>query len=127
MAQPKGNNLESLLMAYTDLSGSGRGSSFKGPPLKEVKIEKAAAPAFKPSAKARDWSSLEQALEAFVVAPPGSQGPMVQPDPGFSGFAQWQTPDATPAPSQNAPARQGPILRSYISAVKIFHPLYGKN
>jgi hypothetical protein len=101
MAQQKGNNLESLMMAYADLSGGNRGSSFKGPPLKEVKIEKAATPAFKPSSKARDWSSLEQALEdAFVISPSSAQKVELQSNPAISAFSSWQP---SPAPAQPPP------------------------
>ena len=69
MAQRKSqNSIDNLMMAYADLSTGGKGSSFKGPALKDVKIQKSEAPSFKPSQKSRDWSSLEQSLEsAFSV------------------------------------------------------------
>ena len=107
MAQQKGNNLDSLMMAYADLSGGNRGSSFKGPPLKEVKNDKPAAPAFKPSSKARDWSSLEQALEdAFVISPsPAAPKVELQPNPTMSAFSQWQ-PQPGPVQPTSLPARQ---------------------
>ena len=58
------NSLDNLMMAYADLSGGAKGSSFKGPALKDVKVQKSQGPSFKPSQKARDWSSLEQSLES---------------------------------------------------------------
>ena len=58
------NSLDNLMMAYTDLSSNSKGSSFKGPAMKDVKVQKAEGPSFKPSQKARDWSSLEQSLES---------------------------------------------------------------
>ena len=58
------NSLDNLMMAYADLSGGAKGSSFKGPALKDVKVQKPQGPSFKPSQKARDWSSLEQSLES---------------------------------------------------------------
>ena len=62
------NSLDNLMMAYTDLSSNSKGSSFKGPAMKDVKVQKAEGPSFKPSQKARDWSSLEQSLEsAFTL------------------------------------------------------------
>ena len=41
-----------------------KGSSFKSPALKDVKIQKSNVASFQPSQKARDWSSLEQSLES---------------------------------------------------------------
>ena len=62
------NSLDNLMMAYADLSGGAKGSSFKGPALKDVKVQKSTAASYLPSQKARDWSSLEQSLEsAFSV------------------------------------------------------------
>jgi len=49
------NKLDSLMMAYADLSGNARSNSFKGPPLAKVIVTKQAVPAFTPSSKARDW------------------------------------------------------------------------
>ena len=65
------------MMTYADLSGaqkgSGGASSFKGPALKDVKVEKSLGPAYKPSQKSRDWSTLSQNLEdAFVISSPSS-------------------------------------------------------
>ena len=62
--------LDNLMMAYADLSGGKKGgSSFKGPALKDVKVEKPQGPSYKPSQKSRDWTSLEQNLEdAFVIS-----------------------------------------------------------
>ena len=70
MAAPK--NLNDLMMAFTDLNAtnksSGAGVGFKGPAMKDVKVEKSTGPSFQPSQKARDWSSLAQNLEdAFVL------------------------------------------------------------
>ena len=109
MAQQKGNNLESLMMAYADLSGGARGSSFKGPPLKEVKVAKQAAPAFTPSSKARDWTSLSQALEdAFVMGPSPTQKVDISSNPGLSAFSQWEG-DPTPAQQEFQPPTQRQI------------------
>ena len=64
MAQkPPQNSLDNLMKTYADLNSSGK-SSFKGPALKDVKVQKSSATAFQPSQKARDWSSLEQSLES---------------------------------------------------------------
>jgi hypothetical protein len=69
-AAPHAANLDSMMMAYSDLSCSSKGSSFKGPPVKDIKVQKASAPSFKPSEKARDWSCLAQNLEdAFSLNP----------------------------------------------------------
>ncbi len=100
MAQQQGNSLETMMMAYADLSGSGRGSSFKGPPLKEVKVNKQPAPAFTASSKARDWTSLEQALEdAFTIAPSPASTAATAVDlttsASFSTFSHWQDPGQT--------------------------------
>ena len=57
------SSLDNLMMAYTDLSTPGKGSSFKGPALKDVQVSKAAKPSFQTSSKSRDWSSLSQNLE----------------------------------------------------------------
>lgn len=112
MAQ-QGKNLDSLMMAYADLSGGNRGSSFKGPPLKEVKIEKAPPPVFKPSSKARDWSNIESVFDdAFVLSPmpiPTAQKVEIQSNPEFSAFSQWQeepTPQAHFQVPLQPPARQ---------------------
>ena len=79
------------MMAYADLSGSSRGSSFKGPPLKEVKVSKPAAPAFTASSKARDWSSLEQALEdAFTIGPSPAAKIDLHQSSNLSSFSQWE-------------------------------------
>lgn len=60
--------MDSLMMAYADLKEQSKGSSFKGPALKDVKVAKTQAPTFKVSTKSRDWSSLSQNLEdAFVT------------------------------------------------------------
>ncbi len=64
MAQSKSkSSLDSLMMSYADLSTPSRASTFKGPALKDVKVSKQVAPSFKPSDKARDWSTLAQNLE----------------------------------------------------------------
>ena len=67
--------LDNLMMAYADLSGGKKGaSSFKGPALKDVKVEKSQGPSYKPSQKSRDWTSLEQNLEdAFVISSSSSK------------------------------------------------------
>ena len=113
MAQQQGNSLETMMMAYADLSGSGRGSSFKGPPLKEVKVNKQPAPAFTTSSKARDWTSLEQALEdAFTIAPsPASTASTtaeLTTSASFSSFSHWQDPGPPAQPVYSPPqaARQ---------------------
>ena len=72
--------LDNLMMSYADLSGGKKGpggaSAFKGPALKDVKIEKSLAPEYKPSQKSRDWSTLSQNLEdAFVISSPSSAVP----------------------------------------------------
>ena len=69
MAQKPGkNSIDNLMMSFADLSGSNKASSFKGPALKDVKVQRSAKTSFQPSQKARDWSSLEQSLEsAFSV------------------------------------------------------------
>ena len=84
------------MMSCTDLSGGKKGSagssSFKGPALKDVKVEKSLGPSYKPSQKSRDWSTLSQNLEdAFIVSSPSSsravtsQGVIFQqPTPAFS-------------------------------------------
>ena len=93
--------LDNLMMACADLSGPGKGSSFKGPPVKDIKVQKAAAPSFRQSEKARDWTSLAQNLEdAFSVPrPPESttQAPITpfpdQPQPPcFKGPQQVHIP-----------------------------------
>ena len=61
------NSLDNLMMTFADLSASNKGSSFKGPALKDVKIQKSTAASFQPSQKARDWSSLEQSLESVFT------------------------------------------------------------
>ena len=38
MAQKPQQTLDNLMMAYADLSGPGKGSSFKGPPVKDIKV-----------------------------------------------------------------------------------------
>ena len=38
------NSLDNLMMAYTDLSSNSKGSSFKGPAMKDVKVQKAEGP-----------------------------------------------------------------------------------
>ena len=64
MAQkPPQNSLDNLMKTYADLNSTGK-SSFKGPALKDVKVQKSSVTAFQPSQKARDWSSLEQSLES---------------------------------------------------------------
>ena len=68
MAAPK--NINDLMMAFTDLNATNKssGAGFKGPAMKDVKVEKSTGPSFQPSQKARDWSSLAQNLEdAFVL------------------------------------------------------------
>ena len=71
MAAPK--NINDLMMAFTDLNATNKSSGaggvgFKGPAMKDVKVEKSTGPSFQPSQKARDWSSLAQNLEdAFVL------------------------------------------------------------
>ena len=72
--------LDNLMMSYADLSGGKKGSggaaSFKGPALKDVKIEKSSAPEYKASQKSRDWSTLSQNLEdAFVITSTSSAVP----------------------------------------------------
>jgi hypothetical protein len=44
MAQQKKGpkSLDNLMMSYADLTSSSKGSSFKGPPMKEVKVNKPA-------------------------------------------------------------------------------------
>ncbi len=63
MASKSKSSLDSLMMSYTDLSAPSRASTFKGPALKDVKVNKQVAPSFKPSDKSRDWSTLAQNLE----------------------------------------------------------------
>lgn len=130
MAQ-QGKNLDSLMMAYADLSGGNRGSSFKGPPLKEVKIEKAPPPVFKPSSKARDWSNIESVFDdAFVLSPmpiPTAQKVEIQSNPEFSAFSQWQeepTPQAhfqvplQPPPDKHQPTT-GVIFKIFRARVRL--------
>ena len=105
MAQRKSqNSIDNLMMAYADLSTGGKGSSFKGPALKDVKIQKSEAPSFKPSQKSRDWSSLEQSLEStFSVQQNLSQQQQPQECPVGRGLIQQlpgqgaQLTAATPA------------------------------
>ena len=78
MAQKPQQTLDNLMMAYADLSGPGKGSSFKGPPVKDIKVHKASTSAFRQSEKARDWTSLAQNLEEAFSGPkqpiiPGQQ------------------------------------------------------
>ena len=55
MAQKPQQTLDNLMMACADLSGPGKGSSFKGPPVKDIKVNsKAKDSAFKQSNKARE-------------------------------------------------------------------------
>lgn len=72
--------LDNLMMSYADLSGGKKGSggaaSFKGPALKDVKIEKSSAAEYKASQKSRDWSTLSQNLEdAFIISSASSAIP----------------------------------------------------
>ena len=73
------NSLDNLMMTFADLSAANKGSSFKGPALKDVKIQKSTAASFQPSQKARDWSSLEQSLESVFTAQ--DKQPQSQPQP----------------------------------------------
>ena len=85
MAQKPQQTLDNLMMACADLSGPGKGSSFKGPPVKDIKVHSKAAAgatesAFRQSTKARDWTSLAQNLEeAFSANPAGSKTKQQQP------------------------------------------------
>ena len=74
----KQSQLDNLMMTYADISGGNKGSggasSFKGPALKDVKIEKSLGPTYKTSQKSRDWSTLSQNLEdAFVASSPATK------------------------------------------------------
>ena len=62
------NSIDNLMMTFADLSASNKGSSFKGPALKDVKVQKSNVASFQPSQKARDWSSLEHSLESVFSA-----------------------------------------------------------
>lgn len=62
-SRDKPKTLDNLMLAYADLNGPLKKSSFKGPALNQVQVEKREAPKFQVSSKARDWSSLSQNLE----------------------------------------------------------------
>ena len=91
MAQQKGNALDDLMMSYADLNASKVGSTFKGPALKDVRVEKPSGPSYQSSQKARDWSTLAQNLEdAFVTQPTQSSLP---PQPLFATGPQPPQPE----------------------------------
>lgn len=75
------------MMTFADLSSTNKGSSFKGPALKDVKgasKSSSNSSTFQTSQKARDWSSLEQSLQSvFTIQQSPAQ---VQDQDGWGDF-----------------------------------------
>ncbi len=87
-------NIDNMMMAFADLSASNtKGSSFKGPALKEVKVAKASAPSFQSSQKSRDWSCLDQSLEDAFIS---GGGPQQRQQQQQQGGQQTQQPAVLP-------------------------------
>lgn len=106
MASSNGKeSLDKIMMAYADLTSNPKGSSFKGPALKDVQVKKSSGPSFQPSQKARDWSSLEQSLEsAFGTTNEDEFSDFVGPTPVGTRLATFQaeSPVHLFKPTQNS-------------------------
>ena len=79
-APPPKKAIDDLMMSFADLNSTKKGPGFKGPAMKDVKVERAAGPSFQPSQKARDWRAFDQNLESvFGSSCSSSAAPPPQP------------------------------------------------